>query len=69
MHPERINFYEPPSKLLDKVYYQKTGRTYKKRVYGKALFAKLDPEIAYKKCPNLKIMMDEMLRMAKKAGL
>ncbi len=69
MHPEAINFDEPPSKLLNRIYYQQTRRKYKKRVYGKALFAKLDPEIAYDKCPNLKIMLDEMLRMAKKSGL
>ena len=66
MHPEAINFDEPPSKLLDKIYTQKLRRKYKKRVYGEALFKKLDPEIAYDKCPSLKIMLDEILRMAKK---
>lgn len=69
MQPETINFSQPPSKLLDKIYYQKTRRKYKKVVFGKALFEKLDPEIAYNKCPNLKIMLDEMLKMAKESGL
>ena len=69
MNPEKVNFCEPPSKLLDRIYYQKTRRKYKKRVFGRALFAKLDPELAYNKCPNLKSMLDEMLRMAKESGL
>ncbi|OHB80313.1 MAG: hypothetical protein A2Z25_06195 [Planctomycetes bacterium RBG_16_55_9] len=67
--PETINFSEPPSKLLDKMYYQKMGRKYKKVVLGRTLFAKLDPEIAYTKCPNLKMMLDEMLRMAEESRL
>ena len=42
-HPERVNFDQPPAKLLDQVYRQKTRRGYKKITYGKQSFAKLDP--------------------------
>jgi hypothetical protein len=37
--------------------------------YGKQLFAKLDPMTAVPKCPYLKAMLEEMLRLAKVAGL
>jgi len=66
--PETVNFNEPPAKLLDRVYKQKTRRNYKKTTYGKQLFAKLDPATAVSKCPFLKKMVDEMLSLAKKAG-
>ena len=36
--------------------------------YGKELFDKLNPEVAYGKCPHLKDLLDEMLRMAKEKG-
>ena len=68
-NPEEINFDQPPSKLLGKLYREKTRRTYKKVVHGKELFDKLDPEVAYQKCLRLKRLLDDMLKMAKKAGL
>lgn len=67
--PERVNFDEPPAKLLDRVYKQQTKRNYKKTTYGHQLFAKLDPDTAVAKCPYLKAMLEEMLTMAKSAGL
>ncbi len=66
--PETVNFDEPPAKLLDKVYRAQTKRNYKKTTYGKELFKKLDPAAAVKKCPRLKEMLQEMLRLAKEAG-
>lgn len=68
-HPERVNFTEPPAKLLDRIYKQQTKRNYKKTTYGKQLFAKLNPTTAVEKCPYLKAMLDEMLTLAKAAGL
>jgi len=64
-NPEEINFDQPPSKLLDSIYRDKTGRIYKKVTQGKELFDKLNPEVAYGKCPHLRELLDEMLRMAK----
>jgi len=32
---------------------------------GSDLFSRLDPEIAGRKCPRLKEMLDEMLKLAK----
>jgi hypothetical protein len=62
--PENINFDEPPSKLLDRLYRNKLKQTYKKTTHGKQLFDNLDPALAYAKCPRLKEMLDEMLEMA-----
>lgn len=67
--PETINFDEPPSKLLNRAYHACGGEGYKKRVFGGQLFHKLDPSIAATKCPHLNAMLQEMLSMAKNAGL
>lgn len=67
--PEDVNFDEPPAKLLDRLYREAIGRKYKKVVYGGQLFQKLDPCIAYAKCPNLKRLLDEMMKLALAAGL
>lgn len=69
VNPEDVNFTEPPAKLLSRLYTQKTGRTYKKVTYGKDLFDKLDVSVAYEKCPQLKAMLNEMLKLAKHASL
>ncbi|MGI4787813.1 MAG: DUF4276 family protein [Janthinobacterium lividum] len=66
--PEKINFDRPPAKLLNELYSARLKRSYRKVVDGKALFAKLTPSIAYQKCPSLKILLDEMLELAKGAG-
>ena len=62
--PETVNFDEPPAKLLDRLYKTETGRGYKKLTQAINLFAKLDPEIASAKCPQLKALLEEMLRLA-----
>lgn len=67
--PETVDFDKPPSKRLHELYEQHTGRGYKKVTQGASLFRKLDPEVAYEKCPNLKAMLDEMLSLAQQAGL
>lgn len=65
--PETINFNEPPARLLGRLYRDRLRRTYKKIVNGKELFEGLEPDVAYRKCPRLKELFDEMLRMAKEA--
>lgn len=67
--PEQVNFDEPPAYLLKRLYRQTRRRSYKKVVYGKKLFEKLDPDIAYAKCPTLKSLLDQMLALARTAGL
>jgi len=64
-HPETINFDEHPAKLLNRLY----KGAYKKVTHGSELFSKLDPTLAYKKCPRLKELFDEMLKLAKDADL
>ena len=64
-HPENVNFNEPPAKLLERLYLKNIRRSYKKVANGKELFRRLDPNIAYDKCPNLKDLLDKMLILAK----
>jgi hypothetical protein len=68
-HPEQVDFDEPPKQLLQRLYHEKCQITYKQTVHGVELFGKLDPKIAYQQCPMLHAMLDEMLALAKKAGL
>ena len=65
--PETVDFDSPPSKLLSRLYRQKLNRPYVKPFHGAALFQKLDPDVAYSKCPWLRRMLDEMLRLAREA--
>ena len=68
-NPEAVNFNQPPAVLLKKLYREKLVNTeYNKVAYGVDLFKKLDPTIAYQKCPHLQEMLDEMLRLAKDSG-
>lgn len=68
-HPERVNFDEPPAKYLERIYKQAKRGNYKKTTYGKVLFSQLDPNVAVAKCPYLSQMLNEMLALAKDAGL
>jgi hypothetical protein len=68
-HPESVNFDDPPAKLLERLYREEYRRHYKKVTDGSVLFKKLDPDRVYEKCPVFKQMMDEMLTLAKGAGL
>ncbi|MGD9971832.1 MAG: DUF4276 family protein [Desulfatirhabdiaceae bacterium] len=65
-NPETVNFEEPPAKLLERLYSMHMDKSYKKVVNGKDLFSKLDPNIAYLKCPKLKELLDKMLELAQK---
>ena len=67
--PEEVDFDEPPKKLLQRLYLEKAGQTYKNVTHGERLFKMLSPELAYKKCPKLKALLDKMLRLAREAGL
>jgi hypothetical protein len=69
IHPEKVNFGQPPAKVLSELYRSGLRRRYKKPVDGKLLFEKLDPEIVAGKCPYLKSMLSQMLSLAQAAGL
>jgi hypothetical protein len=66
--PERVDFDEPPAKLLQRLYRRVLDREYKKVTHGTELFRKLDPSTACSKCPQLKKMLDHMLEQAMRAG-
>ena len=67
--PEKVNFDEPPAKLLNRIYLSCTQKCYKKTTYGKQLFGKLSPDVVADKCPYLHAMLGDMLEMARAAGL
>jgi len=71
--PESVNSHEPPGMLLSNLYKTRLKASekqgYKKVAHGIDLFRKLNADTAYAKCPNLKLMLDEMLTMAQEAGL
>lgn len=67
--PETVDFDEPPAKLLNRLFKESGLRGYDKVITGSTLFAKLDPRTAYSKCPHLREMLDEMLFLAREAGL
>ncbi|MBU4011151.1 MAG: DUF4276 family protein [Proteobacteria bacterium] len=64
-NPEKVNFNDPPAKLLERLYPLHVNRSYKKVVNGKELFGKLNPSTAYNKCPSLKELLDKMLDLAR----
>ena len=66
--PELINMDQPPKALLKNLYRTKLKTTYKEIANGTDLFRRLDPQVAYKKCPHLRQMLDDMLALAKGAG-
>lgn len=61
--PEAVNFDEPPAKLLHRLY----RHQYRKTTHGPELFGKLNPQVAYTKCPKLKALLDKMLELAQLA--
>jgi hypothetical protein len=66
--PEEVNFDEPPAKLLARLYQEKLSRSYKKVIDGGDLFRTLPPEQAVEKCPNLKVLLNEMLELVQNEG-
>ncbi len=69
LKPETINFNNPPAKVIKKLYKKQLNKIYTKTATGKALFQKLNPEVAYRKCPYFKFMLDEMLKLAREVNL
>ncbi len=59
--PEQVNFGEPPAKFLKRV----LGGRYKKTTTAMNLFPKVDPQIAIDRCPHLKILAHDLLRVAR----
>ncbi|MDI6711234.1 MAG: DUF4276 family protein [Bacillota bacterium] len=68
-NPEEVNMDCPPSKLLERLYMDKLSRSYRKVVNGYELFRTLNPEVAYARCPILRELLDEMVALARAAGL
>ena len=62
--PEEVDFDEPPSALLGRLYRQKLNRSYKKVIDGSNLFQRLEPDAACQRCPYLKRLLDDMQALA-----
>ena len=65
--PESVDFREPPAKLLQRLY-RAEALEYKKVTDGSKLFGKLTPDLAYEKCPQLRMLLGDMLSLAKATG-
>jgi hypothetical protein len=65
--PESVNFNEPPAKLLERLYKEKLGKSYKKVIDGANLFADLSPDVAHGKCPYLRRLLQDMLALGQAA--
>jgi hypothetical protein len=59
--PEQVNFDEPPAKFLKRL----LGGRYKKTTTAMNLFPKVDPQVAIDRCPYLKLLANDLLRVAK----
>lgn len=64
IHPEDVNFDEPPAKLISRLYREKLRKAFKKRTDVADLFRVLPPEQALQKCPHLKLLLNDMLALA-----
>ncbi len=58
--PEETNFDEPPSKLLTRL----LEGNYKKVVRARNIFGRVDPQVAVTACPYLRLLADDLLRVA-----
>jgi Domain of unknown function (DUF4276) len=58
--PEAVNFNEPPAKFLKRI----LGR-YKKTTTAMNLFPSVDPQVAIDRCPHLKVLAEDLLRVAR----
>lgn len=63
-HPENVNFGEPPSQLLSRIYLRNARRAYRKAIDGPNLFLDADPSRAYAVCPLFRRMLDDILQLA-----
>jgi hypothetical protein len=68
-YPETVNFYEPPSYLLDRLYKEALRKNYKKVAYGQDLFNQLDPIAVRGRCPYFKRLSDDLIELAKLKGI
>jgi hypothetical protein len=62
--PETVDFNEPPKKLLSRLYRDKLRKPYAELIDGATLFSKLDPETAASKCPYLRALLEDLLKLA-----
>jgi hypothetical protein len=49
-NPEAINFDEPPSRLLARLYRDRLGRRYQKLIDGVPMLQRISPDVVYKGC-------------------
>ena len=67
--PEKVDFDQPPKQLLSHLYRTKNDKKYHEIVDGVNLFSHLNPQAACAACPYLRATLEEMLKLARDAGL
>jgi hypothetical protein len=65
-NPEAINFDEPPSHLLKRLYRDRLKRPYQKLIDGTALLQRLSPDAVYKRCEHFRLLADDLLRLVRR---
>ncbi len=65
--PEEINLQNPPSKVLQDAYLGALKHEYRKTTTGAGLFSRLNPQLAYERCPGLKRLLDSLLELSRAA--
>ncbi len=63
LEPESINFDEPPSRLLARLYRNRLKRSYRKVIDGAKLLQRISPEAVYKRCEHFRMLADDLLRL------
>lgn len=63
--PETINFDEPPSRLLARLYRDRLKRRYQKLIDGVPMLQRVSPDIVYERCEHFRLLADDLLRLAR----
>ena len=59
--PERINLTSSPSSRLVELFWRQKKRRFRKTTEGVSWLGKADPEVIYRRCPNVRGLLDEVL--------
>ncbi|MGZ5440749.1 MAG: DUF4276 family protein [Thermoanaerobaculia bacterium] len=63
--PETVNFDEPPSRLLARLYRDRLKRRYQKLIDGVPMLQRVSPDIVYERCEHFRLLADDLLRLAR----
>lgn len=62
-NPERVDNQKPPKRHLEELFRRHLKRAYRATEDGPRLFAMIDSTVVANKCPNFKMLRDDLLRL------